>query len=261
MTSVKLAIVMPAYNEEECIDQVVTKWTTLLKEQGFGSDEARLIIVNDGSRDKTGALLDGIKQKNNYLTVHHQANGGHGVALMTAYHLASDMQAEWVFHVDSDDQFVTSDFIALWAQRDRSEFILGHRKKRYDALHRLIITRVVKCLNFLLFGVWIPDANIPYRLIHGNFLNALLKAMPETVFAPNIFLAIMARRSGQDLVNVPVHHEERKTGTVSILRLKLLKVCFRSAKELMTFRQSLPEKVKQISARTRTQNRTIKKAV
>ena len=179
---------------------------------------------------------------------------------MTAYRLASELQAEWVFHVDSDDQFVTNDFVALWAQRDRSDFILGHRMKRFDAMHRLVITRIVKSLNYLLFGVWIPDANIPYRLIKGQFLTALLRAMPKNVFAPNIFLSILACKAGQNTINVPVHHEERKTGTVSILRFKLLKVCFQSARELLVFRGSLPKIVPQIQAAGRTMSRTINKA-
>lgn len=261
MPSIKLAIVMPAYNEQGCIEQVVSKWTSLFKEQSLGPDEAQLIVVNDGSRDKTGALLDALTAKNPYLKPHHQANAGHGKALLTAYRIASDMQAEWVFHVDSDDQFATSDFVALWAQRNRSNFILGHRRTRHDALHRLVITRIVRSLNFLLFGVWIPDANIPYRLIEGNFLTALLTALPQNVFAPNIFLAVTAARMGQDLINVPVHHEERKTGTVSILRLNLLKVCFRSAKELLSFRRELPQIVSRIQASSRAPSRTIKKAV
>ena len=60
--SLLLSIVMPAYNEEEVIDLVVKQWTDLLTRQ-FPTENTCLIVVNDGSRDKTGAILDQIKAK------------------------------------------------------------------------------------------------------------------------------------------------------------------------------------------------------
>ena len=260
MARVQLAIVMPAYNEEGCIGLVVDSWCKLLKELGLPPGEGRLIVVNDGSRDRTGKILDEIAMANTYLVPVHKTNGGHGAALIHAYRKAIESGAEWVFHVDSDDQFVTSDFLALWAQRERSDFILGHRKVRHDALHRLVITRVVRVVNFALFGVWIPDANIPYRLIRGQFLAALITALGHEVFAPNIFLSVLAARSGQNLVNVPVHHEERKTGTVSILRMKLIKVCLQSIQELWSFRSRLRSTATTVSQSSRHTNPGIRKA-
>jgi glycosyltransferase involved in cell wall biosynthesis len=241
--SVLLSIVMPAYNEEACIEDVVNLWTNLLDEQ-FPAETTRLIVVNDGSKDKTGAILDRIKPNYPKLIVVHQPNGGHGNAVVNAYRQAVGIDSEYVFQTDSDDQFVTDDFMKLWAKRHESPFILGCREVRYDAPARLVITRILRLSIFLIYGTYIKDSNIPFRLIRGSFLKRLLAQLPTPIpFAPNIFLAVMARKAGNDLFNIPITHKERLTGTVSILKWKLLKVCIQSFKELAQFRLELNSKV------------------
>lgn len=235
---------MPAYNEEEVIDLVVEQWTSLLTRE-FPNDETRLIVVNDGSRDRTGELLDQLKPRYPQLVVVHQKNGGHGNAVVNGYQQAVALNSEYVFQTDSDDQFVTEDFRKLWAKRFDSPFILGYREERYDAFARLIITRILRFSIALIYGTYIMDSNIPFRLIRGTFLRKLLEQLPvPTPFAPNIFLAVMAKKAGYDTFDIPITHKERLTGTVSILRWKLLTVCFQSFKELARFRLDLGRKVK-----------------
>ena len=234
---------MPAYNEEACIEDVVALWTSLLDQQ-FPTDNTRLIVVNDGSKDKTGAILDQIKPNFPKLMVVHQPNGGHGNAVVHAYRQAVAIDSEYVFQTDSDDQFVTGDFMKLWAKRHESPFVLGCREVRYDALARLVITRILRASLFVIYGTYIKDSNIPFRLIRGTFLKRLLAQLPTpTPFAPNIFLAVMARKAGNNLFNIPITHKERQTGEVSILKWKLLKVCLQSFTELAQFRLDLGDKV------------------
>lgn len=236
-TKPELCIVMPAYNEEGCIQAVARMWLEALKSIGVAS--YRLVVVNDGSRDRTGALLDEVAATEPNLLVIHQANGGHGKALRTAYEKAVELKAQWVFHVDSDDQFDPRELSLLWNQRAHSFFILGFRRERHDALHRLVITRILRVLNFILFGAWLRDANIPYRLIHGNYLAALLQCISPDVFAPNIFLSVLAAKDGQDVMSIPISHRERETGVVSIVRWRLIKACLRCVRELAEFRMKL----------------------
>lgn len=244
--SIKLAIVMPAYNEEECMADVVSIWTKLLIEE-FPTENTCLIVVNDGSKDNTGKILDELAPGNSKLVVVHQINGGHGNAVVHAYRKAVELGAEYVFQTDSDDQFVTSDFKKLWDKRTQSDFILGYREVRHDDPFRLLITRILRWSMFLIYGTFIMDLNIPFRLIKGSFLKKLLTQLPNPVpFAPNIFLAIMAKKSGQELFNIPIVHKERATGEVSIRKMKLLKVCWQSFKELARFRLELNSKIKNL---------------
>ncbi len=243
----ELVIAMPAYNEEECIAEVVHKWCSLLRQLGLRSPI--MIVVNDGSKDQTGTVLDKLKSSFPELHVIHQENTGHGRALRHAYDEAVKMGAEWVFQVDSDDQFMPSDFKLLWEQRQRSNFILGHRLNRDDPTHRKIITNILKLVNLLLFGRLLRDANIPFRLIRGKYLGCLLEFVPPHLFAPNIFLSLTASADGQDLINIPVGHKERQTGQVSIVRWRLIKACMRTAAELFIYRLRLGSTVEKLKTK------------
>jgi glycosyltransferase involved in cell wall biosynthesis len=229
-----LIVVIPVYNEQDCIEEVITSWGNFLK--GYLKDATfKIIVVNDGSKDNTPKILDDLKTRLPYLQVVHQKNGGHGNAVLNGYEEAVRQNPEWVFQVDSDNQFLPDDFPKLWEKRTTSDFLMGYRKKRYDEFNRLIITRIVRVLIFLLYRVFVTDSNIPYRLIKGSYLKLLLRDLPGKPFAPNIFLTVMAKKDGNDLKFIPVTHKERETGQVSIIKWKLLKVCFRSAKELLNF--------------------------
>jgi len=244
-TKPELVIVMPAYNEEGCIVKVVGKWLGVFSV--LGVQDGKLVVVNDGSKDKTGDLLDELAKNNSNLIVCHQANGGHGKALLTAYSKALELAPRWVFHVDSDDQFDPNDLKTLWEKRRESSFITGYRKSRHDAFHRLVITKILVCINLAFFGKHLKDANIPFRLIEGGYLRRLLRLLPATVFAPNIFLAVLAARDGQNLMEIPIHHADRSTGKVSIVKMRLIKACMRSAKELFIFSLTLRQKLRMLN--------------
>lgn len=243
-----LSIVMPAYNEQDCIEKVVHNWTNFLKEK-FPNDNTTLIVINDGSKDNTKVLLDKLKEEVTYLTVVHQKNGGHGNAVVNGYNTALKLGSEYVFQTDSDDQFISDDFDKLWAKRNESDFILGYREVRHDAGVRLFITKVLRSTISTVYGTYIMDSNIPFRLIKGTFLQKLMDQLPNPEpFAPNIFLSVMAKKAGQKTFDIPITHKDRETGEVSIVKWTLWKVCIRSFQELLNFRLELNNKVKAIKA-------------
>ena len=242
-----LVIVIPVYNESGCIEEVIKSWDSFIKEY-LKEVAFKILVVNDGSKDNTGQILDGLASQIDNLQVIHQKNGGHGNAVLNGYKAAINLSPLWVFQVDSDNQFIPEDFPKLWEKRALSNFILGYRAKRYDDANRLVITRIVRLINLTLFGVYIVDSNIPYRLIKGDYLPKLVNALPNYPFAPNIFLSVLAKRDGNDLMSIPVTHKERETGQVSIIKWKLLKVCFRTAKELALFSLGLKGKIKSLKS-------------
>lgn len=238
-SSLELVVVIPAYNEEACIHEVVPLWINGIASV-IPKDQFKLLVINDGSRDKTGVILDELTGQYPNLIAKHQLNGGHGNAIFNGYQMAIQMNPEFVFQTDSDDQFVPSDFKNFWDKRNESDFVLGFREVRNDDPFRLLITRILKYSLLFIYGTYIHDANIPFRLIRTSFLSKLLTSLPKkTPFAPNIFLSVLAQKSGQKLFNIPVMHKERETGEVSIRHMKLLKVCWQSFKELTQFRLQL----------------------
>lgn len=238
-------LVMPVYNEEECIAHVLSEWH---REFQTVFSDFKLIVVNDGSTDNTASILDSLKNKFAELDLIHQTNSGHGEALYTGYSRALTYDANWVFQVDSDNQVQPRDFKALWnAKNNGSHFVMGHRKSRKDSLHRIIISRILRFLVYVIFGCKLQDMNIPFRLIKRSYLKRLMNVLPDDhVFAPNIFLAILASRDGQDLAEIPIFHAERKTGKVSIIKWRLIKACLRSLMELIRFRLNLKSSLEKL---------------
>ena len=89
----------------------------------------------------------------------------------------------------------------------------------------------------VLFGVRLYDANVPYKLLRKSIWDEARPLVPDGTLAPSLFLAIIAKRSGYDIVELDVTHKERNTGEVSIRRLKLLKFCARGLSQLLALRR------------------------
>ncbi|MBI4924700.1 MAG: glycosyltransferase family 2 protein [Bdellovibrio sp.] len=240
---------MPVYNEENCIEKVVCSWMTNVINKHPGSE---MLVINDGSKDNTGRILDKLEKKFKRLKVIHKINEGHGATIIRGYIESTKKPHEWVFQTDSDDQFLPEDFDKLWRCRHKSNFILGDRFKRFDPLPRLILTKINVMLIVALFGCYIKDPNVPYRLIKKDYLKKLLSVLPKGVFAPNILLSILALKDGQDLISIPISHKERKTGKMSIVKWKLIKVCFKIVKDLILFRLGFHCLIKKIQIKKHT---------
>mgnify|MGYP000858948435 FL=1 len=226
-----LAIIIPVFNEQDIIEKVINDWLFVAKKfDGF------IIVINDGSSDNSLKILNKISKKNNRLMVTNKKNSGHGPSVYTGYKIALKKKFNFIFQVDSDDQFFSKDFNKLWLLRDENSLILGFRKKRYDSFHRLIITRILKILNLIIFRKLVPDVNIPYRLIGGEFLKKNLKFISSKSLAPNILISIKAAKD-KKIKSVVVSHKERLTGMVWIVKFNLIKFMFKVFIEIISFKK------------------------
>jgi dolichol-phosphate mannosyltransferase len=229
---VELSVVMPAYNEEGAIDAAVKEVQALIFDQMPASE---LVVVNDGSRDRTGEILDELAARDRRIRVIHQPNGGHGRALRTALDAAC---GEYLFLIDSDRQIPLEAFAEMWKVGQGRDGVFGVRVKRQDPRVRLLLTRIVRRSLHLLFKVQLRDANVPFKLLRRSVWVEARELIPENTLAPSIFLAIIGRRR-HDIVDCEVPHKERRTGVVSIRRWKLLKFCARALLQLLAFRRKL----------------------
>lgn len=230
-----LAVVMPVWNEQEAIQTVCLEWLSLLESRNLGT----LVVVDDGSTDRTPAILNRLAGRRERLRLPTQANAGHGAAVLRGYREAVSSDCHWVFQVDSDGQFSPEDFPLLWDRRGEADLLLGERVCRQDQRLRVFLSALHRLLLRLMFGVWIPDPNIPYRLIRATALRAWLAEIPPTAFAPNVLLSLLAARRGRLLAAIPVRHFPRRGGSPSIRGWKTLRIGWRWLKELIAFRRSL----------------------
>lgn len=228
-------IVMPAYNEEECIEKVIQSWMKVVNRYP-GSE---ILAINDGSKDNTKKKLDKLKNKFRKLKVLHKNHDGHGHTIMEGYWKAVKTSHDWVFQTDSDGQYPPEYFYKLWKVRHKSNFILGYRLHMKEPLIRIILSRMYLIFNAAVFGIPLKDANTAFRLMKREYLKKLLKVLPKNLVAPNIFLSLLASSDSHNVVHIPVPHRERKTGKISMLGWNLLRLCVRGFRELISLRLKL----------------------
>ncbi len=232
MTRVPLSVVMPVYNEEAAVVQAVADVQRHVLDVVPG---AELVVVNDGSRDRTGALLDAAAATDARVRVIHQANAGHGRAVMAALGAA---RGEYVFLIDSDRQIPVDDFLRAWHEIGAGhDAVFGVRRRRHDPALRLLLTAVVRNAVVVFFGVRLHDANVPYKLLRKSIWDEARPLVPDGTVAPSLFLAIITKLRGYDVVELDVAHKERDTGEVSIRRMKLLTFCARGLSQMLELRR------------------------
>ena len=211
-----LAIVMPVYNEQECIVVVIKSWVDMLSRLNI---DFRYLVLNDGSTDGTKDALSFFK-KDHRIEIINKENTGHGPTILLGYQKATRI-AEWVFQCDSDDEMKADCFPCLWEKRKHYYALLGKRTGRSQTLSRKFITICSRIIIRLLYGSGVSDVNTPFRLIRSNILKQIICQIPKDTFAPNIIISGALSKMGAKIYEHQVPHENRKTGEISIVKLKL----------------------------------------
>jgi len=219
----ELAIVMPVYNEQDCICEVVDSWNTMLGTLGI---RYVCIILNDGSKDETQERLSRYGDSDT-VTIVNKDNSGHGPTILEGYHQAVE-KACWVFQCDSDDEMPAEAFPALWDKRQEYDVLFGYRAERIQSRGRKLISAISRLTVRMLFGSGVVDVNTPYRLMRTEYLKVIIDQIPDKTFAPNVIIAGSFARAKLRIYNTSVAHQHRRTGEVSIVRWKLWKSAFRA---------------------------------
>ncbi|MDP2653131.1 MAG: glycosyltransferase family 2 protein [Candidatus Omnitrophota bacterium] len=231
-----VSVVIPCYNEESLIEREIRAFYREIVEK---VPDSELVVVDDGSTDGTPALLKKLAAELPRLRIILSGvNRGHGSAVRQGFDAAGK---EFVFQVDSDGHFDPRDFWKLYALKDSHDFVLGVRKRRQDPFFRLLLMRVIRAVNFALFGAWIEDANCPFRLIRRDALQELLLSVPGNALAPNLMLAVLCKKRGMRMAEVEVAHIRRGSGFDSVGIGPLIAFALKGLCQLLVwkFRQSV----------------------
>lgn len=230
-----LLIVIPAYNEEENIEQVAYEWHEVVTHI---NKESRVIIIDDGSKDNTFAKLQKAKDELSQLEIIHKSNSGHGATVYYGYRLAVDKGADYVFQTDSDGQTIPSEFWQFWEARREYDLQIGHRKGRQDGLSRVFVTKILKLVIFLQFGMWITDANTPFRLMSAESLSRLLPSIPEDSRLTNVLLSVLYQKHEQNIRCRPITFRPRQGGVNSINLKRIAGIGRQALKDFAAFKKA-----------------------
>ncbi len=204
----KLSLVLPAHNEEDNIAAVVHDAEAVLPTI-FSDYE--VVVVNDGSKDRTGEIADQLAATNPHVRViHHEVNRGYGDTITTGMNAA---KGDYIMFTDSDRQFDLRDLNRLAPYVPHYDIVAGYRIKRNDPAVRLIYARLFNLAVQLLFNVHVRDIDCAFKVFHADVLKGInLQARYGLI---NAEILAKANVRGRTIVEVGVNHLPRTAGEQS----------------------------------------------
>lgn len=225
----KLSIIIPVFNEEKTIAQVIDR----VKDLKIPSVEKEIIVVNDGSTDKT---LDKIKNKN-IIFLTHSKNKGKGAAVKTGIEKST---GEYIVIQDADLEYDPKDIIRLLdkVQKKEAEVVYGTRLNRLpnfseDEKKPLFLlhyfgNRFLSLVTSVFYGQWLTDMETCYKLFPKKAAAGMKLNAKRFDFEPEITSKLL--KKGYKILEIPISTTPRgyeegkklntiKDGTIALLTL------------------------------------------
>ena len=224
-----ISVFLPSHNEEGNVERVVRSY---LAELPRVAEDFEIIVVDDGSRDRTGEIAERLAAEDSHVkVVRHPTNKGYGGAVISGIRAATK---QYVLLCDGDGQFDPSDLERLTPFVPEYDVVAGHRVRRADPLMRRINGKAWTTLVRVLLGITISDIDCGFKL----FKREKLDGMDLRAHGAMISTELMARLAGRNakVREVDVKHLPRLTGEQSGANLK---VVARAFKELIALYREL----------------------
>lgn len=235
----KLSLVLPAHNEAPNIEIVVQDALGVLPEY---APEIEIIIVNDGSRDATGRIIDRLHTEDaRVIPIHHPRNRGYGGALRSGFEAST---GDFVMFMDADRQFAIRDIRLLAPFVDLFDIVAGFRMERSDLLYRRVNAEIFNIAIRVLFGVHMRDLDCAFKIFRGEQIRSLCLTTSGALI--NAEMQAKLRRHGASLVQVGVPHHSRVAGQATGGSMKVILRAMRETASLWVrmHRYQPPEEAK-----------------
>jgi hypothetical protein len=201
-----LSIFFPAYNDAGTIASLALIAHMTAREL---TDDHEVIVVNDGSPDHTGALLDEMARHFPWLrVVHHAKNRGYGGALRSGFEAAAK---DLVFYTDGDAQYDPREMVHLFeALTPEVDLVNGYKIGRSDPPHRIVIGRVYHTFVRTMFSLRLRDVDCDFRLMRRHVFDKVTLTRSSGVICVELMKKVQDH--GFRIAQVPVHHYHRSYG-------------------------------------------------
>lgn len=236
MSVPSLSVFFPAYHDEDNIGKVTETAVNVLEE--IDSDY-EVIIVHDGSPDRTGEVADELAERYlNVRVIHHEKNRGYGAALKTGFTSAKN---EYIFYTDGDNQFDVREMKKFVALVGLSDLVIGFRIRKQYTLYRKITSFVYNLILQVLFDLPYRDVDCAFKLLPKKLIDRIdISSVDAFIDAE---LLIKAQQLGYGVTEVGVTHRPREAGVSGVKT----KVILRTIKEMIQFYLQVREDRKRAS--------------
>ena len=231
-----LYLVMPAYNEESNIENVVKSWYPIVETK---NEKSRLVVADSGSTDNTHEILLQLCKENSKLVVLNNTGKLHGPKVIALYKYAIENGADYIFQTDSDGQTAPEEFKDFWDIRGKYDAVIGSRPVRGDGLARKYVEKVVCLLVRIYFKTKVPDANAPFRLMRTTLVGKYLSRLPDDYALPNIVLTALFAHYNEKIIFKEISFKPRQGGENSIDIKKIIRIGIKSLGEFAEYSKKL----------------------
>ena len=217
-----VAVVLPAFREEANLANTVEDMLGTLDAMG---EQHVVVIVNDGSDDRTGDVADALAARypGRVHVIHHEVNKGYGAAVRTGIATALEhSDASWLFLTDSDGQFRAAQlpWFVSEARTERADAVIGFRPRRADPTMRKVNAWLWTRASGLLLGVGARDVDCAYKLVGRRVLDGVQLHGDAALVSPELLMNIRAR--GARILQRPVEHYPRLHGEQTGAKLSVI---------------------------------------
>ena len=216
----ELSVFFPCYNEEKNIKNTVDKTIPVLQKNAKNWE---IILVNDGSKDNTGKVLEEIKKEypKQIKIITHNPNRGYGAALKSGLYNA---KYQWIAFTDADGQFDFTEVTKLIEkqQKTKADIVIGYYLARQVSKAAIITSKIWELIVFVLFGLHVTDIDCGFKLINKKVVDTIPKLEAERgAFISSEFL-IKSKKAGFKIVEIGVHHYPRLEGKATGRSVKVI---------------------------------------
>jgi glycosyltransferase involved in cell wall biosynthesis len=215
-----LSVFLPSHNEEGNVERVVRG---LCAELPKVADDYEVIVVDDGSRDRTGEIADRLAAADPHVrVVHHEVNKGYGGAVISGIRAATK---PYILLCDGDGQFDPADIEDLAEMVPRYDVVVGRRVRRADPLMRRLNGRAWTIAMRLLFKVQASDVDCGFKLFKREFVEGMELRAKGAMISTELMARVAGR--GAKIAEVDVRHLPRLAGEQSGANLKVIGRAFK----------------------------------
>ncbi|GBE07584.1 undecaprenyl-phosphate 4-deoxy-4-formamido-L-arabinose transferase [bacterium BMS3Bbin11] len=179
-----LTIIVPAFNEEGSLPTFLEDMCEYCGKNGY-----KLIVVNDGSSDTTGEILDAADQGDMLTVIHHKINRGYGSAIKTAI---ERVDTEFLITVDADGQHSLDDIGMLfnYLMVTDADMVIGKRDSHQGSRYRRFGKFMIRSIAKLLMSFQITDLNSGMKVYRSDLAKKYIRLCPDTMAYSDIITLV-----------------------------------------------------------------------